>query len=124
MAKRVLWISALFLLWYTSFFGSLFGAEPPVTLVLSPQANLCLQGNYVKVTWRIPKNLDNRWYSVAWAANFGISGSTFKEMNDASPITYERMVELECDDYVFEACVYRRDRSKKCVQKLWATLAQ
>ena len=91
--------------------------EKPITLaVLHRVLIVSVKGTAtVKVTWRIPRNLDNRYFSLAWISSEGESGSTFRDMDEKSPITYEKFINVTQGAYVFEACVY--NQKKICVRE-------
>lgn len=82
----------------------------PSTLLLTPDGK-----GLVKATWRIERHPDNKFYSLSWASEEGESGSTFKQMDENSPISYERLVNVTSGHYLFEACVYRP--KKTCVSQ-------
>lgn len=96
--------------------GSAKASDDEVRLMLYPRQILYYRyPTYIRASWWIAIHAENRWWSLAWASQTGVSGSTWGQMDgEDSPQHFQRMIEVETGFYVFECCVYRTTRQRFC----------
>lgn len=86
-----------------------------VSLDVYPRA--LIKDGEVRIRWKIPVNADNTWQSLAWVTDEDDIGSSLRQMDRRSPITYEKYLYIRATT-TFEACVYRLQKRHCVVQKV------
>ena len=115
--KRAFWISLAFL---SGFLCGTARADEAIRLQIYPPIVVFSSADptYVRASWRIAPHTENRWWSLAWASETGLSGSRWREMEGATaPVFYERLIEVSPGVYVVECCVYRVRSERHCVHR-------
>ena len=103
--KRVLFLVAMFALWYT---WPTEGSQP-ITLQVMPKVMACIPSSRptIRMTVRIVRHTDNRHLSISWNSPTGQSGLSLIQLDGDSPEVFTLYREIHCADYVLQACVYR-----------------
>lgn len=97
---------------------NVFGQKPsPIALNVMPITLMC--NNYqrviVRVLIHIDPHKDNRYLHFAYASDVGESGSSLYELNgEKAPLSYTRYIQVNCQYYLFTACVLRTQGKKFC----------
>ena len=101
---------------------NVFGDEPAVKLEVSPRVYSVMPyaKNTFRVKWQIRKDSNNREYSVSYLCESGEERLSSRGMNgENEPYTFpEWYPNINTGgSCVFEVCVYRNDKSRKCVNQ-------
>lgn len=100
---------------------NIFGQESkPVTIDVAPRAFICSSWTrlQVRVLMRIDPNKDNRFLHFAYSSDVGESGSSLIELSgEEAPLSYSRYVWINCQYYLFTACVLRTGGKRFCARQ-------
>lgn len=99
---------------------NVFGQAKPITLDLLPNILFCTPQERValRVLIRIDPNKDNRYLHLTWTAPKGESGSSLIQMEaETAPLSYVRIVTLNCDFYLIRACLLRTQGKRLCASR-------
>lgn len=97
---------------------NILGAQSkPISLDVVPRTFFCNSWERLqaRILVRIEPNEENRYLQVAYSSDVGESGSSLSELDgEKAPLSYTRYVWVNCNDYLFTACVMRTQGKTFC----------
>ena len=88
-------------------------SQDPISFTVTPLKVLYRKPTYARAVTRIPPHSDNRWRSLSWSSETGISGTEIRQLEGAeSAMMFERIIEVEPGAYVIRACLFRTRAAK------------
>ena len=88
-------------------------AADEIRLEVTPRYVVYHYPSYVHAAVHIPQHAANRWRSLSWSSETGISGTEIRQVDgDHAAVNYERLLQVEPGFYVISACVFRTREAK------------
>ena len=80
----------------------------PVQLTVTPQVSVYRYPAFVHAQTRIARHAENRWRTLSWASETGMSGLRLRELaGEHAQVSYDEFIEVTPGAYLIRACIYR-----------------